>query len=126
MSVVGNCGVQSSCSKSFLCLWLGVILCPKSRDDFSPMGTTSPLRNLLLGISGILPLGKTALMETILGAPGCLEGWHPAPSAMMECGHSHCPGCLGRFTVSYIWEMMLINFCRPRVTQGMHQISIFG
>lgn len=69
MSVVGNCGVQSSCSKSFLCIWLRVILGPKSSDDFSPMGTTSPLWNLLLGIGEILPLGQAAFYGGSLGQP---------------------------------------------------------
>lgn len=39
--MAGNCGVQSSCSKSFLCRD------PKSSDDFSLMDTSSPLWNFL-------------------------------------------------------------------------------
>lgn len=69
MSVVGNCGVQSSCSKSFLCIWLSEILGPRSSDDFSPTDTTSPLWNLLLGIREILPLGKAAFYGTGAGEP---------------------------------------------------------
>lgn len=63
MSVAGNCGVQSSCSKSFLCID------PKSSDDFSLMDTSSPLWNLLWGISEILALGRAAFYGDSPGEP---------------------------------------------------------
>lgn len=67
--MVCRAGVQSSCSKSFLCIWLSVILGPKSSGDFSATDTTSPLWNLLLGISEILLLEKAAFYGDSPGEP---------------------------------------------------------
>lgn len=54
-----------------------MLLGPKSSDDFSPMDTTSPPWNLLLGISEILPLGKAAFYGDGAGGPWMFGGLAP-------------------------------------------------